>query len=226
MPNPGFRIKRNIVRSGQDIVSAFASIPVANIGDNMNRVNCMNARIIPMNTAPLCGSAFTVKVRAGDNLLFHKAIDLAQPGDIIVVDAQGELSYAITGELMMNWCRRRGISGLIVDGCIRDINAVRQMADFPVYAVGVNPNGPLKEGGGEINFPVMCGGLVVNPGDIVVGDADGVVAIRPEDAPTVLKNALAQNAKEAQIMKDIESLAWDRGWVDTVLEAKGCEYVD
>lgn len=226
MANPGFRIKKSIIRPDKDLVAAFASIPVANIGDNMNRINCMNSRIVPMNSAPLCGTAFTVKVRTGDNLLFHKAIDMAQPGDIIVIDAQGEHSYAITGELMISWCRRRGISGLIVDGCIRDVDAIGKLTDFPVYAVGVSPNGPLKEGGGEINFPIMCGGLVVNPGDIVVGDADGVVVIRPEDAPSVLKNAQAQNAKEAQAMKDIENLVWSREWVDKVLAAKGCEYVD
>lgn len=226
MANPGMRIKKNFPRPDRSLVQAFASIPVANIGDNMNRINCMNARIRPYNAAPLLGCAFTVKVRTGDNLLFHKAIDMAMPGDVLVVDAQGELSYAITGELMINWCRRRGVSGLIIDGCIRDVDAVRQMTDFPVYAVGVTPNGPLKEGGGEINFPVMCGGLVVNPGDIIVGDTDGVIVINPADAPDVLAKARAQNAKEAQTMKDIQNLTWDRGWVDTVLKAKGCEFID
>ncbi len=225
MSNPGFRIRQSVTRPAKELVAAFAAIPAANIGDNMNRICCMNSRILPMNSGRLCGTAFTLKVRAGDNLLLHKAIDMAQPGDVIVVDAQGERSYAITGELMINWCRRRGLSGLIVDGCIRDIAAIREMTDFPVYAVGVTPNGPLKEGGGEINFPVVCGGLVVNPGDIVVGDADGVVVISPEDAPAVLRLALAQNDKEAQIMESIQDLAWDRAWVDTALKAKGCEYL-
>ncbi|MDL2209679.1 RraA family protein [Desulfovibrio sp. OttesenSCG-928-O18] len=226
MANPGFRVKKSFNRPDKALVAKFTGIPVANIGDNMNRICCMNSRIVPFNSTPLLGCAFTVKVRAGDNLLFHKAIDMAQPGDILIVDAQNEQSYAITGELMVSWCRRRGVSGLIVDGCIRDVDYMRKLDDFPVYATGVNPNGPLKEGGGEINFPVMCGGLVVNPGDIIAGDADGVVVINPADAPDVLKKAKAQNDKELQIMKQIADLAWDRSWVDGALAAKGCEFID
>ncbi len=226
MANPGFRIKKTFPRPDRALVEAFAGIPVANIGDNMNRICCMNARVRPMNGAPLLGCAFTVKVRAGDNLLFHKAIDMAQPGDIIVIDAQNEQSYAIFGELMILWLRRRGISGVVVDGCIRDYDALGKMTDIAVWATGITPNGPLKEGGGEINFPVMCGGLVVNPGDIIAGDSDGIVVINPADAADVLAKAKAQNAKEAKTMKDIENLAWDRAWVDAALQAKGCEFID
>ena len=226
MANPGMRIKQNFVRPDRTLVEAFANIPVANIGDNMNRTTCMNARVRPMNSAPLLGCAFTVKVRAGDNLMLHKAIDMAQPGDIIIIDAQNEQSASILGELMILWLRRRGITGVVVDGCIRDYDTLSAMTNIAIYATGITPNGPLKEGGGEINFPVMCGGLVVNPGDIIVGDSDGVVVITPADAPDVLKKALAQNAKEAQVIKDIEQSAWNRSWVDVTLAAKGCEFID
>jgi regulator of RNase E activity RraA len=226
MGNPGFRIKKTFVRPERSLVEAFSGIPTANISDNMNRISCMNARIVPLNAAPLLGCAFAVKVRAGDNLLLHKAIDMAQPGDVVVVDAQAEQSYAVVGELMVNWMRKRGLSGLIVDGCVRDAAAIRELTDFPVYAVGVTPNGPLKEGGGEINVPVMCGGLVVQSGDILVGDPDGVVVISPPDAPQVLEKARAQHAGEMQTMKDIAVLAWDRTWVDAALKQKGCEFID
>lgn len=226
MSSPGLRIKQSFTRPDPLLVKQFAGIPVANIGDNMNRICCMNARVRPMNVAPLLGCAFTVKVRAGDNLLFHKAIDMAQSGDIIVIDAQNEQSYAVFGELMIKWLRRRGITGVVVDGCIRDIEALGKMTDISIYATGITPNGPLKEGGGEINFPVMCGGLVVNPGDIIVGDSDGIVVISPADAWDVLAKAKAHNAKEAQIMQDIENLAWDRSWVDAALKAKGCEFIE
>ncbi|SBV96934.1 Dimethylmenaquinone methyltransferase [uncultured delta proteobacterium] len=225
MANPGLRVKMSFTRPDPALVKQFAGIPVANIGDNMNRINCMNARVRPMNSAPLLGCAFTVKVRAGDNLLFHKAIDMAQPGDIVVIDAQNEQSYAIFGELMIMWLRRRGVTGVVVDGCIRDYDAISQMKEISVYATGITPNGPLKEGGGEINFPVMCGGLIVNPGDIIVGDSDGIVVINPADAADVLAKAKAQNAKEAKTMTDIENLAWDRAWVDAALKAKGCEFI-
>jgi regulator of RNase E activity RraA len=226
MSNPGFRIKMSITRPDPELVKQFDGIPVANIGDNMSRISCMNSRMRPMNSAPLLGCAFTVKVRAGDNLLFHKAIDMAEPGDIIVIDAQNEQSYAIFGELMIMWLRRRGITGVVVDGCIRDLDAISQMKEISVYATGVTPNGPLKEGGGEVNFPIVCGGIVVNPGDIIVGDADGIVIVNPVDAPDVLKKAQAQNAKEAQAMKDIEALTWARHWVDEALKTKGCEFID
>jgi regulator of RNase E activity RraA len=224
--NPGFRIKKNFARPDPALVAKFKDVPAANIGDNMNRMAGMNARISPLNDSPLLGCAFTVKVRVGDNLLLHKAIDMAQPGDVIVVDAQGERSYGTTGELMVAWMRRRGIAGLVVDGCVRDSARMRTYTDFPVYVAGVTPNGPLKEGGGEINFPVMCGGIVVNPGDIVVGDADGVVVVRPEDAEEVLQKAKAMHAKELQTVRDIENLAWDRSWVDRVLREKGCEFIE
>ena len=226
MSNPGFRIKKSFTRPDPKLVASFAGIPAANIGDTMNRVSCMNARISPMNSAPLLGCAFTVKVRAGDNLMFHAALNMAQPGDIVVIDAQGEQSYAITGELMISWLRRRGVSGLVIDGCIRDIAAIRAMDDFPVYAAGVTPNGPLKEGGGEVNFPVMCGGLVVNPGDILVGDEDGIVVISPADAKDVLVKAQAHNEKEQQTMKEIQNLAWERPWVEKTLIDKGCVFID
>ena len=226
MTNPGFRIKMNFPRPPRTLVEKFGAIPVANIGDIMNRLNCMEARIKRINSVPLLGCALTVKVRKGDNLLLHKAIDMAMPGDVIVLDAQGDTSYAITGELMIMWLRKRGVSGLIIDGCIRDVDYVRGIKDFPVYAIGVNPNGPLKEGGGEINFPITCGGVVVSPGDIVVGDADGVIVIDPEDAEDILKRAQQKQEIEVKAKKAIEALSWDRSWVDETLKAKGCEFID
>ena len=226
MTNPGFRIKMSVPRPPSSLVEKFGTLPVANIGDVMNRLNCMDARIKQINSVALLGCAFTVKVRKGDNLLFHKAIDMASPGDVIVIDAQGDTSYAITGELMISWLRRRGVSGLIIDGCIRDADFVRGITDFPVYAVGINPNGPLKEGGGEINFPITCGGVVVAPGDIVVGDADGVIVIDPEDGEEVLKKAQQKQESEVKAKKAIEALSWDRSWVDESLQAKGCEFIE
>ncbi len=225
MSNIGFRIHSKIDRPNRELVEGFAGIPVANIADNMNRMSCMNSRIRPMNSVPLLGTAITVKTRPGDNLLLYKAIDMAQPGDIIVVDAQGDLTNSITGELMITLMQELGISGLIVDGAIRDLGAIKEM-DFPVYAAGVQPKGPYKDGPGEINVPISCGGVVVNPGDILVGDDDAVVAILPKDAPELLKKAKATVAKEAGIMESIKNNKWDRSWVDKVLREKDCEFID
>ena len=225
MANVGFRIKKSIQRPAKELIDGFAELPVANIADMMNRVFCLDAKIRPMNAAPLCGPAFTISTRPGDNLLLHKALDMAQPGDILVVAAQGELSNSIMGELMALWAIKRGLGGFIFDGAIRDIGTLKKM-DIPIYASGITPAGPYKDGPGEINFAVSCGGVVINPGDILVGDEDGVVVIKPEDAPELLKKAQAKNMAEQKIMQEIENMAWDRSWVDKALAERGCEYVD
>jgi len=225
MANVGLRIKTTINRPSKELVASFAGLPVANIGDMMNRTFCIDAKIRPINAAPLLGSAFTVKVRPGDNLLLHKALDMAQPGDIMVVDAQGDMSNSIIGELMVLWAKKRGLGGFVIDGAIRDIGTLKNM-DIPIYAAGITPAGPYKDGPGEINFSVCCGGVVINPGDILVGDEDGVVVIKPEDAPEILKKTQAKNLAEQKTMVDIENMAWDRTWVDKALSSQNCEYID
>jgi RraA family protein len=225
MANKGFRVFSKIERPEPALVAAFAGIPVANIADNMNRMSCIDAKIRPLNQAPLLGSAFTVRTRPGDNLLLHKAIDMAGPGDVIVVDAQGETANAITGELMILWMQRRGVAGLIVDGAVRDCGSIREM-NFPVYAAGITPKGPYKDGPGEINVSVNCGGIVVNPGDILVGDQDGVVVISPREAAEILEKAKGTVEKEAGVIRSIKAGTWERTWVDQALQAKGCEFID
>jgi RraA family protein len=225
MSNVGLRIYTKISRPSKALIEGFAGLPVSNIADMMNRMFCLDATIRPMNSAPLLGPAFTVKARAGDNLLLHKALDMAQPGDILVVDAQSDLSNSILGELMALWAKKRGIGGIVIDGAIRDIGALKKM-DIPIYAAGITPAGPYKDGPGEINGSISCGGVVINPGDILVGDEDGVVVIKPEDAPELLKKAKAKYLAEQKTMKDIEDLKWDRAWIDKGLQDRGCEYID
>lgn len=182
-------------------------------------------KIRPYNTVSLIGCAFTVKTRPGDNLLLHKAIDMASSGDVIVVDAQGDITNALIGELMITWAQVRGIAGFIIDGAIRDAGVIKRMS-IPVYAAGVTPAGPYKDGPGEINIPVSCGGVTVRPGDILIGDEDGVVVINPKDAPGILEKARKTVTKEAGVMTDIKNGIWDRTWVDKTLREKGCEFVD
>jgi RraA family protein len=225
MANVGLRIKKRINRPSKELITGFAGLPVANIADMMNRMFCIDAKIRPMNAASLLGPAFTIKARPGDNLLLHKALDLAQPGDILVVDAGGDMSNSIIGELMVLWAKKKNLGGFVIDGAIRDIGTLKNM-DIPVYAAGITPAGPYKDGPGEINFSVSCGGVVINPGDILVGDEDGLVVIKPEDAPELLKKTQAKNLAEQKTMVEIENLAWDRTWVDKALTERGCEYVD
>ncbi|MCX7780104.1 MAG: RraA family protein [Negativicutes bacterium] len=225
MSNVGFRIYTKINRPSKELVESFRGLPVANIADEMNRFFCMDARIKPVNKTPLLGTAFTVRARTADNLLFHKALDLAQPGDVIIIDAQGDTVNSITGEIMMREARKKGLAGIVIDGAVRDFDALKEM-DMAIYAAGITPKGPYKDGPGEINVPVSCGGVVVNPGDIVVGDSDGIVIINPKDAPVVLEKAKAKYAKEQAIFKAIEEGTRDKSWVDKELKARGCEIID
>ncbi|MBK5958442.1 methyltransferase [Rhodoplanes elegans] len=225
MPAVGFRITNCIQRPPRDLVEGFAGLPVANIADNMSRMFCVAARIRPVNSVPLLGPALTVKARPGDNLLLHKALDLAEPGDIIVVDGQGDTANSLMGELMVRWAMRRRIGGFVIDGAIRDLSTLK-ILPIPVYAAGVTPAGPYKEGPGEINGVVSCGGVTVHPGDIVVGDDDGVVVIAPADAPDILATSRAKMRDEEKTREEIEQDRWDRAWVDKTLAAKGCRVVD
>ena len=153
----GCRIRRNFERPSKELVEAFRGIPVANIDDNCGRIAAVDSSIYPLNPkARLLGTAFTVNAPAGDNLLFHKALDMAQPGDVIVLANKGSMSRALCGEIMSNYAKSRGIAGIIIDGCVRDSYTLSQM-DFPVYAKGITPNGPYKNGPGEMNFPVSFG---------------------------------------------------------------------
>ena len=226
MSNVGFRIYSKINRPDRTLIEGFRDIPVANIADCMSRLFCIDARIKPMNRVPVLGPAFTVKSRVTDNLLLNKAIDMAAPGDVIVVDVEGDLSHAVIGELMLLWAKQRGIAAVIVNGAVRDAQAISEMDGIGVFAAGATPKGPYKDGPGEINVPVSCGGIVIRPGDILAGDADGLVVIRPEDAAEILVKAKATMSKEAGFMRDIASNAWDRAWIDKALTAKGCEFID
>lgn len=144
---------------------------------------------------------------------------------MIVVDGGGYTERALCGEIMMSHAKKRGIAGFVINGCIRDVEAVSEM-EFPVYALGQNPNGPMKNGPGEINTPVVCGGMAIMPGDILVGDADGLVVIRPEDAKEVAEKALKQNEAERNLLKIIDEGKWDRSNFAVTLEKMGCEIID
>ncbi len=224
MANVGFRQYNKINRADRSLVDLFRGLPTANIDDNMNRMFSLRG-LKPYNKAPLLGTAFTVRVPAGNNLMFNRAIDLAEPGDVIVVDGGGYMERALCGEIMMSYAKKRGIAGFVINGCIRDVEAAAQM-DFPVYALGQNPNGPLKNGPGEINTPVVCGGMAILPGDILVGDTDGLVVIRPEDAKEVAQKAAKQNADEKKILEAIQEERWDRSGFAAALEKLGCEIID
>jgi len=203
------------------LVAEFAKTATAHLSDSMERLYAAGPQLLPRHAGGvLAGPALTVKTAPGDNLLVHKALDMAQPGDVIVVDAGGFADCAVIGGIMSRWAARRGIAGLVVWGAIRDSEEIRA-GSFPVYACAVTHRGPYKNGPGEINVPINMGGMAVNPGDIIVGDADGLVAIPQDQAERILKSAQGILAKETAAMKEIEAGTVDRAWVDKSLKEKG-----
>ena len=223
--NIGCHIYKDFERPDKKLIEAFSKHAVANIDDCMGRIAAVSWDIkrIGNNSGVLAGPAFTVKVPEGDNLMFHKALDLAQPGDIIMIDAGGSPERSILGEIMANYLRLRKIAGIVVDGSIRDAEEIGKMADFFVYAKGVTPNGPYKNGPGEIRGIVTVGQRVVHPGDIVVGDGDGVIVIPLSQAQQMLEKVNALKAAEQAILDTMErDLTYVRPWVDQKLTALGC----
>ncbi|MCL2498371.1 MAG: RraA family protein [Symbiobacteriaceae bacterium] len=196
-PKVGLRIITEFQRPDPLLVKRYGGIPASNISDVMYRFYCMHEYIRSMNNRPMAGVAFTVKVPSSDNTFIHYALDLAEPGDILVVDGGSEINRALMGEIMFTYAQQRGIAGVIVDGAIRDIDCLQTLT-IPIYAKGITPQGPYKNGPGEINVPVACGGQVVTPGDIIVGDSDGVVVIPQGDAAYIIDLAEAKLASEEE----------------------------
>ena len=203
----GNRIFTKFTRATKEQVEAFRGIPSSNINDEMNRLFNMNENIRllnPTTAKQLLGTAFTVRVPLGDNLFFHEALDRAQPGDVIVVEAGGYCNRSLAGEIMMKFAQYKGIAGIVADGCLRDADALSKM-EMPIYCVGVTPQGPYKNGPGEVGTPVAVGGQVVFPGDILVGDADGIVVIHKEDADLVAEVATKKKAGEDKVFETMDA---------------------
>jgi RraA family protein len=220
MEQPGFRILAR-VETDKALVALFDGLPASNISDNMNRMPG-TAGLQPYQRpgVPLRGLAFTVRVRSGDNLMIHRALQLAQPGDVLVIDGGGCTDRALIGEIMKSVAQSRGIAGAVIDGAIRDVAAFRK-DDFPCYARAVCHRGPYKDGPGEINVQVTVGGMTVNPGDIIVGDDDGVVAIPPGQARAVADATRKKAAAEAATLDSIAKKQYDDAWIEKTLKAKG-----
>ncbi|MEN3278383.1 MAG: 4-hydroxy-4-methyl-2-oxoglutarate aldolase [Massilia sp.] len=215
-------IRREFERVAPAVVqqaSAFASSILADVA---GRRGAMDARIAPLTHATrIAGPAFTVEVRPGDNLMIHAAMAMARPGDILVIDGKADRTCALMGAIMMNACKKLGFGGVILDASLRDTEELLELG-FPVYAIGANPNGPTKSVAGRINWPVTCGGVVVNPGDLIVGDADGVVVVEREKAESLLGLAEKKVADERGRIADI--LAGKNiqpRWLDGALRAAG-----
>lgn len=219
----GFRILPREREASQDLTEAFAKLPVANVSDSMSRMTAAGPTLRPMHASGgMAGVALTVKARPGDNLMLHKAIDMAVPGDVIVMDAGGDTTNALFGEMMLAYAMKRGVAGLVINGAIRDSDAMKEV-NHPVFAAGVTHRGPYKDGPGEINVPIAIDGMVVHPGDIMIGDGDGVLCVPIDEAQDILAKAQAKLAAETRQMEAIAEGTNDRSWVDATLERLGCK---
>ncbi|MCB2013221.1 MAG: RraA family protein [Geminicoccaceae bacterium] len=220
----GFQVHTRQRQARQELVERFRNIPVANISDVMSRMTAGGARLRPMHDGtPLAGVAVTVKSRPGDNLMIHHAIDMAGPGDVIVVDAGGDVTNSLIGEIMVAYAETRGISGFVLDGAIRDAAVIRA-GRLPVFAAGVTHRGPYKDGPGEINCKISIDGMVVEPGDIIVGDDDGVLCIPLDGAEAICQDAEAKSAQEDTTRQAITDGRLNREWVINTLRARGCTF--
>ena len=219
----GFQICKRTRKVDAGTVAKFRELPVANISDNMSRMTSGGPRLRPIHKeGVLAGPAFTVKTRPGDNLMVHKAIDIADPGDVIVVDGGGDLTNSLIGEIMTSHAEKRGIAGMIIYGSIRDYDTLHA-GTFPVFAAGVTHRGPYKDGPGEINVPIAIDGMVIAPGDLIVGDGDGIVCVPFEATEEVLKATQAKHAAEIKQLAAIKEGTVDRAWVDAALTKLGCK---
>jgi 4-hydroxy-4-methyl-2-oxoglutarate aldolase len=213
---------RDIERGDAGVVEQAAQFPSSILADVAGRRGALSGRIAPLApTMRFAGPAVTVEVRPGDNLMIHAALALVKPGDVIVVDGKGDLNSALMGEIMCQQAVALGVAGVVIDGAVRDSEAIRALG-FPMFAAGLNPNGPTKNIAGRLNHPISIAGVTVRPGDLVVGDADGVTVVEREKAASLLPLAAEKVAAETKRIADIKSRkALRPGWLDGALRAAG-----
>ncbi|MCE2660009.1 MAG: RraA family protein [Rubrivivax sp.] len=213
---------RDFERVDPAVVAQAAQFPSSILADVAGRRGALHGRIAPLSPSMrFAGPALTVEVRPGDNLMIHAAMAVAQPGDVILVDGKGDLSAALMGEIMSQQCVALGVAAVVIDGAVRDSEAIRALG-FPMYAAGVNPNGPTKSVSGRLNHPISIGGVTVYPGDLVVGDADGVTVVERAKAASLLPLAVEKVTAETQRIADIQSRrALRPAWLDGALRAAG-----
>ncbi|SEK10267.1 MULTISPECIES: RraA family protein [unclassified Variovorax] len=220
MPYKAIRKNPSAPQVAAEIIAALHDIPVAALSDNMHR-NIGSVGLLPYHRpgpGTMAGTAVTVKTRGGDNFTMMRAFEFCRPGDVLVIDAGGDVTNAVIGGILSFYAATIGTVGVVLDGAIRDVAEIRAR-DYPVYARGVNHRGPYKDGPGEINVPVSVGGMVVNPGDIVVGDQDGLMAFPRDEAQLLIEKARAHLETEARTIQAMKEGRWDRSFLDA-LEAR------
>ncbi|HLA83925.1 MAG TPA: hypothetical protein VJL29_03950 [Thermoguttaceae bacterium] len=225
-PGPGFRVRADFYRLPRELMDSFREFATPDISDQLNRMYAVDhgIRCLTGDHHRLCGPVCTVKVFPGDNLMVHKALDIAKPGDIIVVDAHGSTMNAVLGDLVSTKAWHRKIAGFVVDGLVRDLPGIVPL-DLPVFARGTTSLGPLHRGPGEINYPVCCGGIVVHPGDVLVADSAGIVVIPWSITEELLGRLKEYQATMADYLEGVRRGQFSNAWVDATLAEAGCPII-
>jgi RraA family protein len=218
----GLQIRQRQRAVSLALAQKFLTVPVANVSDCMSRLFGGGADLRPMHRGdPMSGPAFTVKVRPGDNLMIHKALEMALPGDVIVVDGGGDLTNALVGEIMTSVGKHRKLAGMVIYGAVRDAAALKE-SDFPVFASGVTHRGPYRDGPGEINTSIAINGMVIEPGDLIIGDGDGFLCVPYDQADALYAAATAKGLLETKMLEDIRSGGYRADWVEESLARLNC----
>jgi 4-hydroxy-4-methyl-2-oxoglutarate aldolase len=231
-PSIGKKIVKDFSRPSPELVKKFENFFVPALVDFIGVLYTMDGSLRPAYSPmpQLLGTAFTVKVPPGDNLMVKKALHMAKPGDVIVVDARGQTNWCCGGGGMTVVAKQRGVKGMVIDGAYRDIREIKEI-EFPMFLKGVAPTTGPKRGPGEINVPVCCGGVVVHPGDIIVGDeVEGVVVIPKQYAELIAGlvegKADFKKASEWDWNGIVQRDTHRDKYFDEVLKARGFEFVD
>ena len=211
----------NIKRPLKEVIKKFRSISVATVYEASGRKGFIDPKIKPIiKGIKLCGPAFTVQTAPGDNIMLHKALEKAQEGDVIVATVGGEYEYGYWGDLMSVQAKAKKLEGLAIDGCVRDYEDIIEMG-FPVFSRGLAIRGTVKASLGLINYPINFGGTVINPGDLILGDDDGMVVVRFQDCKEILDKSLAriqaEKIKTKALMGGIASVKYNK--LDKVFES-------
>lgn len=222
----GFRIAEVKERVPADLIAKYHNIAVSHVSDCMSRLCGLGPGIRPLQTGKrtiMAGSAVTVRTRPGDNLLVYKALTMAGAGDVLVVDGGGDLSNALLGEIMFSLAVSRGLAGIVVNGAIRDSAWAKENA-LPIFCAGVCHRGPYRNGPGEINYPIAINGTVISPGDLVIGDDDGVVCVAREEAHPLQQRAIEKHEADQKQMREIADGTSNSKWIDDILSGNGVTF--